>query len=264
MPFLPILLPLSVLFTALYDAEGVTMVFKLIVEGIFALFLYFQIGYLFTKLQMWSWHTNGRKNKILAALLFPWTTSYEYRRKTPTPWGDSPQVVFIALDDENDIRRRLPLLTVLWPIWFAWNLFMLTIICPLLMTVHLFLSQNAPLGAILKFFWFIMAEAPTALATDLWTRLRTTSAPGVPAKLTGVRVETTDELPVPDLSSVEGRNATRLKEYRELCAKKLVLGNDITQVEERITTLEAEDDADNAGDAYRDAANQLRYRAEAT
>ena len=132
------------------------------------------------------------------------------------------------------------------------------------MTVHLFLSQNAPLGAILKFFWFIMAEAPTALATDLWTRLRTTSAPGVPAKLTGVRVETTDELPVPDLSSVEGRNATRLKEYRELCAKKLVLGNDITQVEERITTLEAEDDADNAGDAYRDAANQLRYRAEAT
>lgn len=234
------------------------MVFKLIVEGIFALFLYFQIGYLFTKLQMWSWHTNGRKNKILAALLFPWTTSYEYRRKTPTPWGDSPQVAFIALDDENDIRRRLPLLTVLWPIWFAWNLFMLTIICPLLMTVHLFLSQNAPLGAILKFFWFIMAEAPTALATALWTRLR---RPGVPTELTGVRVETPSELPPPATDSLEGKDASRACEHSTLRDRREALlvrhASELQPIDTRLAEIEAADAVDHP-DGYREIPQDRR------
>ena len=62
----------------------------------------------------------------------------------------------------------------------------------------------------------LIVEAPTTLAIALWTHLR---RPGVPAELTGVRVETPSELaPPPD--SVEGRDAARATRHREILEQR--------------------------------------------
>ena len=236
-----------------------------ILIALVSIFVYLQIGYWYARLQWWSWYVNGPKNSIVATFLFAVSTFGNFI-DDPANETQEPLVSYFKKEEPTSYKRFIAMNALLWPIFLGLSLFTIVALYPIF-SVLIGLKFGLKIGwrdtgKYLKYLWFAVTEGPEMLFRTVYTRLR---APrGQLVDHTGVRVETTDELPVPDLSSVEGRNATRLKEYRELCAKKLVLGNDITQVEERITTLEAEDDADNAGDAYRDAANQLRYRAEAT
>ena len=250
-------------FTTLSSVEGMHVLHWLII-GFVSIFVYLQIGYWYARLQWWSWYENGPKNSIVATFLFALSIFGNWI-DDPANGTQGPLVSYFKKEEPTSYKRFIAMNALLWPILLGLSLFTIAVLFPICGVVFglgfcLRLGWRNT-GKYLKYSWFAVTEGPEMLFRAAYTRLR---RPGAPAELTGVRVETTDALPVPDLSSVEGRNTVRLKEYRELCAKKLVLGNDITQVEERITTLEAEDDADNAGDAYRDAANQLRCRAEAT